>query len=67
MSSSVVAQIAASCNRTPAQVVFRFALDVGMIVLTGTNNPGHMREDLDVGDFNLKPEEVGRIESLLAK
>ncbi|MEY4705935.1 MAG: hypothetical protein RL042_2140, partial [Nitrospirota bacterium] len=29
-----------------AQVVFRFAMQVGMLPLTGTTNPQHMKEDL---------------------
>ncbi len=65
VASPTVSQIAFRCNCTPAQVIFRFALDVGMIVLTGTTNPEHMRQDLDVDGFTLKPEEVGRLESLL--
>ena len=51
-------------GRTPEQVVFRFALEVGMIPLTGTSDPDHMREDLEVLDFRLDPEEVGAIEGL---
>ena len=47
-----------------SQVVFRFALDVGMMALTGTTDPGHMRADLDVFDFRLDPEEVERIERM---
>lgn len=31
---------------TPAQLVFRFALDVGMFPLTGTTSPDHIKEDL---------------------
>jgi diketogulonate reductase-like aldo/keto reductase len=49
-------------GRTVSQIVFRFALDVGMVALTGTTDAGHMREDLDVFDFRLEPEEVERIE-----
>jgi diketogulonate reductase-like aldo/keto reductase len=64
MTSAAVARIAGSHHRTAAQVVFRFALDAGMIVLTGTNDAGHMRADLDVAGFSLKPEEVGQIEYL---
>ena len=59
-----LARIAARHGRTVAQVVFRFALEVGMIVLTGTTDPGHMREDLDVFAFRLDPDEVERIERL---
>ena len=61
-----VARIARRHGRTAAQVVFRFALDVGMVSLTGTTDPVHMRADLDVFDFRLEPEEVECIESLAA-
>jgi diketogulonate reductase-like aldo/keto reductase len=59
-----VARIARRHGRTASQVVFRFALDLGMIPLTGTTDAGHMREDLDVFTFRLGPEEVERIERL---
>jgi hypothetical protein len=39
----------------PAQVVFNFALAVGMQPLTGTTDPDHMREDLGAYDFELSP------------
>lgn len=58
------ARIAARHGRTPAQVVFRFALQVGMIALTGTTDAGHMRDDLAVFDLRLDPEEVETIERL---
>jgi diketogulonate reductase-like aldo/keto reductase len=51
-------------HRTPSQVVFRFALEVGMIPLTGTTDAAHMREDLEVFDFQLDPRETATIESL---
>ncbi len=57
-------RIAARHGRTAAQVIFRFALDVGMIPLTGTTSVEHMREDLDVFAFRLEPGEVERIERL---
>ena len=59
-------RIAARHGRTAAQVVFRFALDVGMVALTGTTDPDHMRDDLDVFDFRLEPGEVQSIESMAA-
>jgi diketogulonate reductase-like aldo/keto reductase len=59
-----LARIAQHHGRTVSQVVFRFALDVGMVPLTGTTDGGHMREDLEVFDFRLGSEEVERIESL---
>jgi diketogulonate reductase-like aldo/keto reductase len=62
-----LARIAAKYQRTPSQIVFRFALDVGMLPLTGTTSAEHMRADLDVVEFQLHPEEVARIESLVER
>jgi diketogulonate reductase-like aldo/keto reductase len=59
-----LAQIAQRHDRTARQIVFRFAIDIGMIPLTGTTDARHMREDLDVLDFTLEPAEIARIESL---
>jgi diketogulonate reductase-like aldo/keto reductase len=53
-------------GRTPAQVVLRFALQVGMIPLTGTASPAHMREDLACLEFELDPAEVRAIENASA-
>ena len=62
--SPAVQQIAARYARTPAQIVFRFALDVGMIPLTGTTTAEHMKTDLGVFDFQLQPDEITKIEHL---
>ena len=59
-------RIAQCHGRSVSQIVFRFALDVGMMALTGTTDAGHMRTDLDVVDFRLTPEEVQRIEGLVS-
>ena len=57
-------QIAKRHRRTVSQIVFRFALDVGMLPLTGTTNAEHMRLDLDLFDFHLEPAELHTIERL---
>jgi diketogulonate reductase-like aldo/keto reductase len=59
-----VAAIAQSHGRSVAEIIFRFALDIGMVPLTGTTNAEHMRTDLAVANFKLRPEEVERIERL---
>lgn len=56
------ARLVARTGRTRAQVVFRFALQVGMIPLTGTSDPAHMSEDLGAYDFELTPEDIDTIE-----
>jgi diketogulonate reductase-like aldo/keto reductase len=59
-------RIAKRYGRSESQIVFRFALEVGMLPLTGTSDSDHMRADLDVFDFSLNREEVERIEDLVA-
>lgn len=60
-----VIRIARRYNRTSAQIVFRFALDVGMLPLTGTTNRTHMQADLEALAFCLQPEEEASIERVL--
>ncbi len=67
LASAEIAQIAANHARTIPQIVFRFALEVGMIPLTGTSSTEHMQADLDVFAFRLEPKEIGQIEGLAAK
>lgn len=56
--------IVARVGRTPAQIVFRFARQVGMLPLTGTTDPAHMREDLAIDDFVLSDDDVDAIERI---
>jgi diketogulonate reductase-like aldo/keto reductase len=64
MARPELTRIAKRHGRSVSQIVFRFALDSGMIPLTGTTDPGHMKADLDVFDFRLEPEEIELIEGL---
>jgi diketogulonate reductase-like aldo/keto reductase len=59
-----IGEFAASRGATPAQVVFRFALAVGMLPLTGTTDVAHMKEDLASPSVSLSDEEVRAIESI---
>ena len=47
-----------------AQVIFRFAMQIGMLPLTGTTNQRHMKEDLQAAQFTLSNEEVHGIETI---
>jgi diketogulonate reductase-like aldo/keto reductase len=55
-------RIAHRHGRTVSQIVFRFALDTGMIPLTGTTSAAHMQADLEVFNFRLEAEQVKWIE-----
>ncbi|HJU06102.1 MAG TPA: aldo/keto reductase [Nitrospiraceae bacterium] len=47
-----------------AQVIFRFAMQIGMLPLTGTTNPQHMKEDLQAEQLVLSNEDIQRIEMI---
>ncbi|WP_455377957.1 aldo/keto reductase family protein [Petrachloros mirabilis] len=47
-----------------AQIVFRFSQQAGILPLTGTTSPQHMKEDLQLDQFTLTPEEVHNIEAI---
>jgi diketogulonate reductase-like aldo/keto reductase len=56
--------MAAKYGVSYAQIVFRFAMQIGMVPLTGTTNPQHMTEDLQSDRFTLTPEELKRLETI---
>jgi len=59
-----VRAMAAKYGAGLAQVVFRFAMQIGMLPLTGTTNRQHMTEDLQSDRFTLTSEELQRIETI---
>jgi diketogulonate reductase-like aldo/keto reductase len=58
LSSPRLIAIARRHGKTVAQVVFRFAIELGMLPLTGTSDSLHMRQDLDIFDFTLSDEDI---------
>jgi len=59
-----VRTIATRLGTGVAQVIFRFAMHIGMLPLTGTTSPQHMKEDLQAEQFALFTEEIHRIETI---
>ena len=52
-------------QRTPAQLLFRYLTQNGVVPLTGTRSEAHMREDLDSFAFELTETELQAITALL--
>jgi diketogulonate reductase-like aldo/keto reductase len=57
-----VKKIADKLNKTPAQVVLKFSMQIGILPLTGTTSQAHMKEDLAL-DFTLNDKEVDYIKT----
>jgi diketogulonate reductase-like aldo/keto reductase len=66
LASAEVRAAAAQHECTPAQVLFRYLSQEGVVPLTGTTSERHMQEDLDVFRFELNEDERRRITALLA-
>jgi len=59
-----IGKIAHRVGAGPKQVIFRFAQHIGMLPLTGTTNGQHMKEDLQIENFELTSEEITQIEGI---
>jgi diketogulonate reductase-like aldo/keto reductase len=64
LQSRRIGEIAARLRATPAQVIFRFALAVGMLPLTGTSDAAHMKQDLASRELGLSADDIAAIERL---
>ena len=42
--------------------MFRFAMQIGMLPLTGTTDRQHMQEDLRSDQFTIAPDDLQRLE-----
>lgn len=62
-----VVALAEKYGRTAAQIVLRFAQQVGMLPLSGTKDPVHMQQDLAVGEFSLDADELALIDGAGAR
>jgi diketogulonate reductase-like aldo/keto reductase len=65
LTNPVILKLAASYNRTAAQVFFRYLIQVGIVPLTGTTSAQHMRDDLAIFGFALSPDDIAAVEALL--
>jgi 2,5-diketo-D-gluconate reductase A len=59
-----LAEIAAKHGVTPAQVVLRWHLEIGVIVIPKSARPERIEQNFDLFSFSLTPEEVTRLNRL---
>lgn len=57
----VFAKLAASYGKTPAQVILRWHVQSGHVVIPGSKNPDHIRDNFDIFDFELSEEDMAAI------
>lgn len=62
---ATIVALASQHQRTPAQILFRYLTQEGVVPLTGTRSTTHMREDLSIFDFELTGVQRAAISRLL--
>lgn len=62
LEAASVKRLMARTGRSSAELVFRMALELGMVPLTGTSSLEHMRLDLAALDLSLDPADVALLE-----
>ncbi|GAA3597474.1 aldo/keto reductase [Kineosporia mesophila] len=60
----VVQQVAAQTRRTAAQVVLRWHVQLGLVVVPKSSNPDRLRQNLDVFSFELSADQMGALSAL---
>ena len=64
LGDETISAIAAAHGVTSAQVILRWNLQRGVVVIPGSSNPDHIQENLDLLGFELTDEEMAQIAAL---
>lgn len=64
LNDATVAAAAREVCRTPAQVLIRWSLQKGFVVLPRSSNPARIAENADVFDFDLDDDQMVRLDAL---
>ena len=61
MEEPVFVELGKKYGKTPAQVILRWHTQMGFVVIPGSKNVDHIKDNLDILDFTLTEDEMARI------
>ena len=64
MGEPLIGEIAKAHGKSPAQVILRWHVQQGTIVIPGSKTPSHIAQNIELFDFALTDEEMARIAAL---
>lgn len=64
LNDETIITIAQTHGVSAAQVILRWNLQKGVVVIPGSSNPDHIRENIELFDFELSDDEMARINAL---
>ncbi len=62
--NETITKIAKSHGKTSAQIILRWQIQAGYVVIPGSQNPSHIAENFDIFDFELTQNEMNEISNL---
>lgn len=64
LKNPLIEEIANKHNKSTAQIVLRWHIQMGFIVIPGSRNIDHIKENFEILDFSLDEEDMAKIASL---
>ena len=59
--NETIKEIATKYNKSSAQIILRWHLQAGYIVIPGSSNIDHIKENIDIFDFTLSDNDMDKI------
>ena len=64
VNEKIFKELAEKYGKSPAQVILRWHIQMGFVVIPGSKNVDHIRDNLDIFDFKLTDGEMNEIAKL---
>ncbi|GIH28427.1 oxidoreductase [Acrocarpospora phusangensis] len=64
LTQPVIQDIAREIGRTPAQIILRWNIELGLVTIPKSSDPERIRQNIGIFDFSLTPEQVAAISAL---
>lgn len=64
LNNDIVTSLANKYNKSPAQVILKWHIQMGFIVIPGSKNIEHIKDNINIYDFNLTDKDMALISKL---
>ena len=64
LTEKIIKELAKKYEKSPAQIILRWHNQKGVIVIPGSKNPDHIKDNLNIFDFELSEEDMKKIDEL---
>ena len=64
INESIFSELAEKYNKSNAQIILKWHTQMGFIVIPGTKNPEHIKDNFDLFDFELTNEDMEKISKI---